>query len=181
KVADVPLSDAVGSGLELLGHAFTTSPFYENYLCYLFLLIGAIALVGRAPRTVWLVLLLFPPLSFVAVAATRAMPDPHAFFWERYLTPMLPLLHVPAAVGFAGAGAVLHDLLRKSRTRPSDEALASPEAHEADEADEGDPAAEASEAHGVDEARTPIELPRRTETLLVPDVVLVVALMLVAF
>ncbi len=179
KVADVGLGEAFTGGLALLGGTLAGSPFFESYIGYLFLLIGVVALVSRAPRVVWGVTILLPPVAFVAVAGTRAMPDPTAFFWERYLTPMVPWLHAVTAVGYAGAGAVLLDLLRKSRRPAGDE----PEGDGDDAAGTDAAAKDAPTAEAPDEddpEATPIDLPKAPEPLLVPDVVLAIALVFVS-
>lgn len=184
KVQSVLPGDALSGGLALLGGALASSPFFESYVGYLFLLIGGIALVSRLPWELWSALLVLPVVFFVAVAATRSMPDPAAFFWERYLTPVFPLLHVVAAVGFASAGAVLLDLIRRPRSTAEPDAPESEAAsEETSEAGSETPHVDEPDDRGDDgtaKDAEPIELPSGTPPMLVPDVVLAIALVFVA-
>jgi hypothetical protein len=64
--------------------------------------LGAFLLLRRA----WpagLVVVAFPLVFLVTVAASRSLPQLSAFYWQRYLMPGLPFLLVTVAVGGASA------------------------------------------------------------------------------
>ena len=174
KAHDLPIGEAVGAGFALLGGMLASMPFFESYVAYLFLFIGVVALGARLPSALSALLILLPPVFCVAVSATRPMPDPTAFFWERYLTPMLPFLHVITAVGFAGAGAVLLDLVRPSTKEDNSEEASAP-----DESANAESATPDATEQVVDPDAKPIEMAPEKAQLLVPDVVLAVALVIV--
>jgi hypothetical protein len=62
---------------------------------------GCFYIIRRERRGRWLVLL-FPWLFFMAVAASRAMPPGTGdyFYWQRYIVPGLPFLLIPIGAGW---------------------------------------------------------------------------------
>jgi hypothetical protein len=64
--------------------------------------LGAVLLVRRG-ALVGLAVVVFPLLFLLAVAASRNLPQPSAFYWQRYLLPGLPFVLVSVAVGGASA------------------------------------------------------------------------------
>jgi hypothetical protein len=64
--------------------------------------VGAVVVFRRG----WwagITVVVFPLVFVLAVAATRNLPQPSAFYWQRYLLPGLPFVLVTLAVGGAGA------------------------------------------------------------------------------
>ncbi len=168
--AAAPLA-ALSDGAVLLARVLGASPFFQGYAGYLFLAIGATALLARCGTARAVLLLLAPAAFFAGVAATRSLPEPDAFYWERYLIPMLPLLDTVTAIGFAALGAVLHDSLRG-------QAGAAPQAPRGE--DEAVlPEEEAPPAGGAGAQAQPFPLPEpAAQPFLIPNVVLAVFLAL---
>lgn len=173
----------VADGLGLLGSWCARSPFFQGYVGYLFLGIGIVALLARCGGARAFLLLAFPLCHCVGIALTRAMPLPEAFFWERYLVPMYPVIHVLLAIGVGATGAVLLDLLR--RPSASAQAAAAIEDAERTDPDQAEPAAalenEASVAAARPEAgpqRLPVNAPVAP---ILPDPVLAVILLILLF
>ena len=172
KASAIPIQEALGGSLALLGGLFGNSPFYSGYIGYLFLFIGLVALLARVGGRLNLVLLLATPCYLLGVAATRELPEPTAFFWERYVTPVIPLLHLIAAIGFAGAGAVLTDLIRKTGTPRLAVPLAPAEAASDRATSEPD----------LDPQAEPLLLPQPAQpSLAIPDLVLAIILAILVF
>jgi len=171
KASAIPIPEALSGSLASLAGLFDNSPFYRNYVGYLFLFIGLVALLARAGRRLNLVLLLAAPCYLFGVAATRGLPEPTAFFWERYLIPAIPSLSLLAAVGWAGAGAVLADLIRRPASSATPEAI-EPEAIEPDPIE-----TEAPAESDPDPRAEPLALPQpASPSLPVPDLVLMIVL-----
>ncbi len=174
--------DAIGRGADLLFDRVATLPFFESYVGYLFLAIGAVALLLRCGLLPAVALLATPLAYCVGIAATRAMLEPGAFYWARYLTPILPLVSVVTACGLAAAGAVLQDLVQKRP--PTEEADDQPdeEPERDDDRDQGgEPAYAPHDLARVDDHAQPIELDAKERPpLVIPDVVLAVALAFLA-
>ncbi|MBI4878983.1 MAG: hypothetical protein HY812_04890 [Planctomycetes bacterium] len=161
---------ALADGAALLARVLAASPFYEGYAGYLFLAIGAIALLARCDAARALLLLAAPAAYLAGVAATRSLPEPDAFYWERYLIPIVPLLDAVTAVGFAALGAVLHDALRGPAGAPR----AAPQ-----DGEEAGPPEEAARAGEADPRAEPFPLPQpAVQPFLIPNVVLAVFLAL---
>jgi hypothetical protein len=60
-------------------------------------------LIFRRGWQAGLLLVVFPLLFLLAVAASRSLPQTAPFYWQRYLMPSLPFVAVTLAVGAAGA------------------------------------------------------------------------------
>ncbi|MFH0945449.1 MAG: hypothetical protein V2A76_09660 [Planctomycetota bacterium] len=163
----VPPGEAIREGAALLLGCFERSPFYDGYAGYLFLAIGLIALASRVGGSLVTLLPLLPAVFLFGIAATRGMADPDAFYWQRYVIPALPLLHLLPAIGLAGAGAVLADLLQKGRPKP-------PAVEPEPSPDEADGPSRNLVAEAEAEPLRLKETP--AEPALIPDLVLVVAL-----
>ena len=174
KALPIPPGEALREGSALLLGCFENSPFYDGYAGYLFLAIGMIALATRVSGSLAVLLPLLPAVFVFGVAATRGMADPEAFYWQRYVIPALPLLHLLMALGLAGAGAVLADLVRKGRPKPTEAQPA-----ETQPLETPDVAEEPSQDLIAEDEAEPIQLPEPpAEAALIPDLVLAVALFL---
>jgi hypothetical protein len=99
KAASPSLASAFGEGPKLLGKLFSQKNVLDSPVIYLFLPVGAIALSMRCGLAKSLTLLFMPLIYCMGIAYSHPMPDPDAFFWQRYLTPVLPLLIIPSAGG----------------------------------------------------------------------------------
>lgn len=101
------------NGLRLLSGMVFRAPAFVGYAGFLFLFLGLLTLMTRVRAAIGIALVGTLVLTCIGTAATRSMPLPEAFFWERYLIPVLPLLHIITGLGLAATGSVLRDLLIK--------------------------------------------------------------------
>ena len=177
KQADVSVVDGVTDGAALLAGLIADAPHFQLHVAWLFFGIGLIAILARCHRQISAPLLLIVPAYVIGVALTREMPRPEAFFWKRYLDPMLPMIHALTAVGYAATGAVLLDLMRKPSASAVAAARISEEARDAEREDVADVPDEA-EPIGA-RASASVDLASRAPPApVVPDPILAVVLFL---
>ena len=80
---------------------FPSYPWFTHGTGFLLWGLGAVLLFRRG----WLAgltVVVFPLVFLLAVAASRNLSQPSAFYWQRYLLPSLPFVLVTIAVGGAG-------------------------------------------------------------------------------
>lgn len=178
KAGSGELLEGLRGGVELYAGLLTGTPFTTGFVGYLFLALGALALLLRCGSGRALILILTPLLFCLAVAGSRFMSEPDAFYWQRYLTPVIPLLNVLLAAGLAGAGATIMDTVRRPQIAPQGDAGAEdePQPVEAGQADSTLTDHEAVDEE-ADPQAAPLEVARPAQPFLIPDVVLAVALM----
>lgn len=111
--------DGAVRGVVALARTWADGPWFHSPTGWILPAIGAATLWFRASRTAALFALTAPFLFAAAVGATRELPTLDAFYWQRYLVPVLPLLHLWTAAGIGIAGSLIGDVVRAKPTGPS--------------------------------------------------------------
>ncbi|MBK6940788.1 MAG: hypothetical protein IPH13_11400 [Planctomycetes bacterium] len=106
-------------GVVGLARLWADGPWFHSPTGWLLPAIGVATLWFRASRAAALFVLLAPFLFAAAIGATRELPTQDAFYWQRYLVPVLPLLHLWTAAGIGVAGSLIGDVVRAKPTGPS--------------------------------------------------------------
>lgn len=106
-------------GVVGLARSWAGGPWFHSPTGWILPAIGIATLWFRASRAAALFALLAPFLFAAAIGATREMPTLDAFYWQRYLVPVLPLLHLWTAAGIGIAGSLVGDVVRAKPTGPS--------------------------------------------------------------
>jgi hypothetical protein len=106
-------------GVAGLAKTWADGPWFQVASGWLFPAIGVATLWFRASRAASVFLITAPFLFAAAIGATRELPTLDAFYWQRYLVPMLPLLHLWTAAGIGIAGSLIADVVRAKPAGPS--------------------------------------------------------------
>jgi hypothetical protein len=92
---------------------------------YVLLAVGLVGIFARAGTVRALAFVLTPIALIVAVAASRPLPAPEAFYWSRYALPAAAFLGIAIALGVGAAIGSAIDVARK-RIHDAQEGLAVP-------------------------------------------------------
>jgi len=90
-----------GSG-RILSEVVLKMPAMYLFSGILLYLIGVLYMLKARPRQMTLLVIIYPWLFILTIAASRSMP-PHSglyYYWLRYVVPALPFIFIPLAGGF---------------------------------------------------------------------------------
>jgi hypothetical protein len=94
--------DVLGTFGRVIGEIVLQTPAMFLYSGVLLYALGVLYMLTLRQRTVALIVLLYPWLFILAIAASRHIPGQSGvyFYWFRYVLPAFPFLFVPVAAGF---------------------------------------------------------------------------------
>jgi hypothetical protein len=94
--------DVFGTFGRILGDIVLQMPAMFLFSGVLLYALGVLYMLTLRQRTIALIILLYPWLFILAIAASRHIPGQSGvyFYWFRYVVPALPFFFVPIAAGF---------------------------------------------------------------------------------
>jgi len=94
--------DVTGTFGRIIGEIVLQMPVMFLFSGVLLYILGSLYMLTLRQRTGALIILLYPWLFMLAIAASRHIPGQSGvyFYWFRYVVPALPFLFVPVAAGF---------------------------------------------------------------------------------